>query len=216
MAEIQAGYSDLKKGLDNRVKTETAKAKELKEALIKIKASLEIERKTYCVDLKKSLMTYSNQNPIEQIKFKLCVDEFQNKLEELDKVYEKTIKHIETVAIGAMNTLPTKYEGYKAAIKKSDKQPAELAKIKDFEYDRLEYTKLAMLHFINAKMHLHSRALEIFAQAYHELDQINYAQEFKGYEKTQLKAVFADLGLVTTSIQTSGRSSGGNPNKRSI
>ena len=65
-------------------------------------------------------------------------------------------------------------------------------------------------------MHLHSRALEIFAQAYHELDQINYAQEFKGYEKTQLKAVFADLGLVTTSIQTSGRSSGGNPNKRSI
>ena len=71
-------------------------------------------------------------------------------MDELDKVYEKTIKHIETVAIGALNMLPNKYKTYSTAIKNSVKNPAELGKIKDFEYDRLEYTKLAMLHFINA------------------------------------------------------------------
>ena len=71
-------------------------------------------------------------------------------MDELDKVYEKTIKHIETVAVGALNMLPNKYKTYSSAIKNSVKNPAELGKIKDFEYDRLEYTKLAMLHFINA------------------------------------------------------------------
>ena len=71
-------------------------------------------------------------------------------MDELDKVYEKTIKHIETVAIGALNMLPNKYKTYSTAIKNSVKNPAELGKIKDFEYDRLEYTKLSMLHFINA------------------------------------------------------------------
>ena len=71
-------------------------------------------------------------------------------MDELDKVYEKTIKHIETVAVGALNMLPNKYKTYASAIKNSVKNPADLGKIKDFEYDRLEYTKLAMLHFINA------------------------------------------------------------------
>ena len=55
-------------------------------------------------------------------------------MDELDKVYEKTIKHIETVAIGALNMLPNKYKTYSTAIKNSVKNPAELGKIKDFEY----------------------------------------------------------------------------------
>ena len=65
-------------------------------------------------------------------------------------MYGTTIKHIDSVAVGALNQLPARYDQYKAAIKKSDKTPAELQKIKDLEYDRLEYTKLSMLHFINA------------------------------------------------------------------
>ena len=48
MVEIKASYADLKKGLDKRVEVETQKAKALKDALMKIKASLEQERKIYC------------------------------------------------------------------------------------------------------------------------------------------------------------------------
>ena len=48
MVEIKASYADLKKGLDKRVDGEIQKAKALKDAMMKIKVSLEAERKCYC------------------------------------------------------------------------------------------------------------------------------------------------------------------------
>ena len=77
MAEIKNSYDNLKKGLDKRVDTEKAKAKELKDALMKIKVVLETERKAYCVDMKKSLLTYAQQCPIEQEQFKTVLESVQ-------------------------------------------------------------------------------------------------------------------------------------------
>lgn len=100
---------------------------------------------------------------METGQFKVVVAELVAKMDELDKVYATTIKHIEGVSISCLAALPKKFETYRKAIKVSDKQPSELHKIKDFEFDRLEHTKLSLCHFINAQMYLHAKALEIFS-----------------------------------------------------
>ena len=100
--------------------------------------------------MKKCLQAYASQNQIETEQFKVVVFELAAKMDELDRVYSTTIRHLESVSIASLVSLPKKLESYKKAIKVSDKQPTELQKAKDFEYDRLESTKLILLHFINA------------------------------------------------------------------
>ena len=132
----------------------------------------------------------------------MTVFELTAKMDELDKVYATTIRHIETVSMGALATLPKKFEAYKKSIKDSAKQPAELEKIKDFEFDRLESTKLSLLHFINAQMYLHAKALEIFSGVYNTLNSISYANEFKDYDRTHLKDVMREQGLLAAAKET--------------
>ena len=57
--------------------------------------------------------------------------------------------------------------------------------------DRLENLKLAMLHFFNAKMFLHAKALELYSQAYEALRQISIKNEFASVGQNQLRQVLA-------------------------
>ena len=75
--------------------------------------------------MKKNLQQYASQNQIETEQFKMTVFELSAKMDELDKVYATTIRHIETVSMGALGALPKKFENYKKSIKLSDKQAAE-------------------------------------------------------------------------------------------
>jgi len=91
--------------------------------------------------------------------FKKIIAMLLTKVSELDKAYETTVKQIADVPYSALGSLPKKYESHKKLIKTGDKNPAGLQKIKDFEYDRIETFHLALLHFANAHMYLHARAL---------------------------------------------------------
>ena len=80
----------------------------------------------------------------------------------LETAYDVAIKHINDVPSAALNQLPTKLEAHKKLIKDT-KNPANQEKIKDFEWDRIETMKLAILHYQNAHMFLHAKALELFS-----------------------------------------------------
>ena len=56
--------------------------------------------------------------------------------------------------------------------------PSEIPKIQDFEFERLDNLKYALLHFFNAKMYLHAKALELFSQAYETMRAISLKNEF--------------------------------------
>ena len=120
------GYENLKTGIDRRVAVEAKKLSDLRTCFEKIKNQLENDRKLYCIDLKKNLQLYAGQNQVETENFKRTILELVAKMDELDKVYGTTIRHIETVSMGALSTLPKKFETYKKAIKVSDKQTSEL------------------------------------------------------------------------------------------
>ena len=137
------------------------------------------------------------------------------KMEELDGAYSEAIQHIENVSIAALAGLPKKYDTYKKAIKNSDKDPSELQKIKDFEYDRLEHTKLSLCHFINAQMFLHAKALEIFSQVYNALSGVNFVTEFKDYDRATLKEVFKTEGISTGVKESTPRSGSARPGSAS-
>ena len=102
MAELTYGYENIK-GFDRRSATETKKINDLRTAFEKIKGQLETERKVYCIDMKKNLDAYAKQNQIECGNFNRIVLDLVGKLEELDSVYEETIKHIENVAIASLS-----------------------------------------------------------------------------------------------------------------
>ena len=199
------GYENLKGGFDKRVALETKKVQDLKTAFEKIKAQLEAERKSYCVEMKKNLQLYAAQNQIESEQFKRIVLDLLGKVDELDGVYGEAIQHIENVPIAALAGLPKKYETYKKSIRISNKNPAELQKIKDFEYDRLEHTKLSLCHFINAQMFLHAKALELFSHVHNALSSVNFVTEFKDYDRATLREVFKSEGISTGAKENTPR-----------
>ena len=69
--------------------------------------------------------------------------------------------------------------------------PNEVNKIRDFEYERLENLKFALLHFFNAKMFLHAKALELFSKAYETLRHVSIKNEFKKSDIGALRQVLA-------------------------
>lgn len=80
--------------------------------------------------------------------------------------------------IGSLGFLTTKFEGYKKLILQGDKVPANKEKFMQYEWDRIETTKLALMHFANANMYLHARGLEICSQVYEALNKLNFENEF--------------------------------------
>jgi len=63
--------------------------------------------------------------------------------------------------IGSLGSLVTKFERLKKEVAQGDKVPENKEKFMFFEWDRIETTKLALMHFANANMYLHARGLEI-------------------------------------------------------
>ena len=82
----------------------------------------------------------------------------------------------------ALGYLPKRFENLKKQIKVVSTVPSEASKIQEFEYERLENLKLSMLHFFNAKMYLHAKALELFSQAYEQMRLISLKNEFKNQD----------------------------------
>ena len=113
------------------------------------------------------------------------------KLEELNGHYLTAIKHMQDVAMPALGYLPKRFETLKKSIKVAKQVKAEIPKIQDFEYERLENLKFSLLHFFNAKMFLHAKALELYSQAYEALRQISIKNEFAGVGQNNLRLVLS-------------------------
>lgn len=60
-----------------------------------------------------------------------------------------------------------------------------------YEWDRIETTKLALMHFANANMYLHARGLEICSQVYDDLNKFSFENEFEDSDQQQLKEILA-------------------------
>ena len=99
--------------------------------------------------------------PSEKAFVSSAIQGIVKKLDELNAHYNLAISHIQDVSMPALGYLPKRFEVLKKSIKVAQQVPAEIDKIRDFEYERLENLKLAMLHFFNAKMYLHAKALEL-------------------------------------------------------
>ena len=166
--ELKYSYDNMK-NFDKRVAVESKKAKDLSIAMDKVRQQLDLERKAYCETLAKQLLVYESNKSMHDPEFQKIITLLKNKIDALDGEYRKAINHIAEVPYSALGSLPKKYESCKKLIKTGDKNPAGFQKIKDFEYDRIETFHLAMLHFMNAQMYLHAKALEIFSELYDTL-----------------------------------------------
>lgn len=50
------------------------------------------------------------------------------------------------------------------------KKETEIHKLKDFEYERIQYTRQALLHFLNAQMLIHAKQFEMYADIFNQLE----------------------------------------------
>ena len=106
----------------------------------KVKKTLDAEKKAYCIEFKKGVDTYA-QNPFLPDNFRHIVQDYSANLEKLGPVYDRVGTHITDVSCNALGYLPKKLETYKKSIKVSDKMPEGLHKLKDYEYERIQYTR---------------------------------------------------------------------------
>ena len=131
------------------------------------------------------------------------------RLDELNKHYEVAILHIQDNSKPGLNFLPKRFETLKKSIKVVGSVPNEVTKVRDFEYERIENIKYAMLHCFNAKMYLHSKALEIYSQAYDTMRAISVKTEFRSMDQGTLRQILtANPHILTTPRGTSSRSGG--------
>ena len=132
-------YHDNLKEFDKRSNIEAKKVKDMAAAMEKVKKALEVEKKAYCIEFKKGLTGYiENQHLSPQ--FREIMKSFEKQMEMLEKSYDVAIAHINDVSINALGYLPKKFDVYKKTIKLVDKAPESIHKLKDFEFDRLQYT----------------------------------------------------------------------------
>jgi hypothetical protein len=57
----------------------------------------------------------------------------------------------------------------------SDKAPEGLHKLKDFEFDRINYTRESLLHYFNSMMLIHASAFNTFSSGFEKLNEIDAA-----------------------------------------
>ena len=120
-------------------------------------------------------------------------------------------------AAPALGYLPKRFETLKKSIKVAKQTPAEVPKIRDFEYERIENIKLALLHFFNAQMYLHAKALELYAKAYDTMRQVNVKTEFREADQGTLRQVLTACPQVIgtpRATSNSARSGGGGDSHR--
>ena len=119
---------------------------------------------------------------------------------------------MQNVAMPPLGFLPKRFETLKKSIKVSGQVQSEQVKIRDFEYERIENIKFALLHFFNARMYLHAKALELYSQAYETMRMISLKTEFRNADMTTLRQVISANPQVLTTPRggsATGRASSG-------
>eukprot|EP00347_Sterkiella_histriomuscorum_P000885 403374149 len=172
---MQPGHQNMKE-FDKRTEIESKKVKSLAQAMEKMKKSIDNEKKAYCVELKKGIDQYG-ASPHFSPNLQKIIQEYSTGLEKLAPVYDRATTHIQDVSCNALGYLPKKYETYKKSIKVSDKMPEGVHKLKDYEYERIQYTRQAMLHYINAQMLIQAQQFQLYADLFDKLEQVNDADE---------------------------------------
>ena len=137
---MQLCHNDIK-ALEKRTAAEGAKVKDLAQGFEKVKKAIEGDKKAYCVDLKRAVDQYL-ENPNLTPEFVKIMKEYSTGLDQLQKVYDESTKHIQDVSCNALGHLPTKLDNYyKKNIKLAEKQvEGSIDKLKYFEFDRILYT----------------------------------------------------------------------------
>lgn len=186
-----SGYDDPKSLFDKRVTLESKKIKEVLTAVDKGRAQLEADRKVYCEQFKENLVMYIKDESLFPNRFVKTIQNLVVRLDDLNSHYNVAIKHIQDVSMPALGYLPKRMEALKKNIKVAKQSSNDAKKVPEFEYERLENLKLAMLHYFNAKMYLHAKALELTSMAYEELRSINLRHEFREEDINLLRQVFA-------------------------
>ena len=113
----------------------------------------------------------------------------------MDHTYTTFIKHLTDVPLNALGQLPKKYLAWKMLIKNGEKEPKAFCKGMDFEWERIETTKLSLLHLFNAQMFLHARSLELYSETYEALQRLSFEAEFQGEDKTQIKEILKEKNI---------------------
>ena len=70
---------------------------------------------------------------------------------------------MQEVPISSLGYLPKKMETQKKAIKVMSKVEEGKNKLKEFELDRILYTRESLLHYFNAQMVIHAQAFNSFS-----------------------------------------------------
>ena len=92
-------------------------------------------------------------------------------LDKLTSAYKIAINHIDSIASTILSQANKKMDGFKKEIKAEDKQ-GKYDKLRDYEYERLEALEKGLLHYFNAQMFLHAKAMEIFAKLFKKFQDI--------------------------------------------
>ncbi len=196
---LPTGYEDPKTQFDKRVAIETKKVNELLNQVEKGRAQLEAERRAYCVEFKKTLVAYASDETIFTPTYLSTINSIVKKLDELDQHYLLAIRHMQDAAMPGLGYLPKRFETLKKSIKVAKQSPADIPKIRDFEYERIENIKFSLLHFFNAKMYLHAKALELYSQAYDTMRAVNVKTEFRHVDQGTLRQVLtANPNIIAT------------------
>ncbi|CDW77392.1 UNKNOWN [Stylonychia lemnae] len=164
------------KDFEKRSEVESKKVKNLAGAFEKMKKSLDVEKKAYCIELKKGVDQYA-ATPYLTPGLSATIKEFSGKLEKNAPVYTRAMDHIQDVSCNALGYLPKKYEQYKKSIKLMEKQPNDAHKLKDFEYERIQYTRQALLHYFNAQMLVHANMFQLYAETFEKLEALSDGDE---------------------------------------
>jgi hypothetical protein len=116
---MQLCHTNLK-DFDKRVTVESTKVKSLAAGLEKVKKAVEAEKRAYCVDLKKAVDSYGENTQLTPGLAKV-IKGYSTGLDNIQKVYDDSTKHIQDVSCNALGYLPTKFETHKKAIKLVEK-----------------------------------------------------------------------------------------------
>ena len=145
---MQLQHNNLKE-FDKRIGVESTKVKNLATSLEKVKKAIEQDKKAYTTEFKKGLDSYA-ENPHLTPQLQKIMTDSSAGLERLQTTYDSSTTHIQDVACNALGFLPKKFENHKKSLKLIEKVPESVQKLKDFEFDRIQYTRQALLHFLNA------------------------------------------------------------------
>ena len=137
------------KEFEKRTEIESKKVKALASAFEKAKKAMDTEKKAYCNDFKKAVDSYA-VDPYLSPGLAMIIKRYSQGLDKMSQTYETSMEHITDVPCNALGYLPKKYDNYKKSIKVSDKMPEGLHKIKDYEFERIQYTRQSLLHYLNA------------------------------------------------------------------